>query len=111
MASRRCPNPTRPPGSIQAPADPFNVEGISADDERSEDLANESDGARLRFAAPNAGHARLSQPGPAFLIHHTDEHVLAAGVLAERADDGQVRNDVPRDRLRVDRGDAHTSPP
>src|SRR5262249_25732078 len=90
-------------------ADPFRVEGIGANDQRGQDFVDQSHRTRLGFAAPNTGDAGLSQAGTAHVIRDADQYVLAGDMLAERADDGEIRLNLAGNRFGVDCGDSHGS--
>ena len=70
-------------------------------------VADEGDGAGLRFAAPDAGDAGLAEPHPAGSSSHAHQDVIADEVLAERTDDGQLRADLTENGLGLHCGDRH----
>src|SRR5262249_35828954 len=92
---------------LHAAADPFAVEGVGADDERGEDLADHGDGAGLGFAAPDGGDAGLAESDVAGLVSDADDDVVADDVLAQRRDDGDFAFDAALDGFGGDDGDRH----
>src|SRR5262249_52763615 len=90
-------------------ADPLGIERIGADEQRRQDLFDKGNRAGLGFAAPDTGDARLAKADPAGLVGEAHQHILAAGVFAQGADNGQVRQDVAHDRFGTDSGNRHVS--
>src|SRR5262249_36255250 len=78
--------------------DPLEVERVGADYQRGQDFPDEGEGAGLRLAAPDGGDAGLAQALAAGVVGEAHQDVLPGEVLAQRADDGDVRLDAAGDR-------------
>jgi hypothetical protein len=68
---------------VEAPADPFHIEGIGADYQRRQHFADQGDSAALGLATPDAGDAGLAQSQPTFLVGQAHQHILSGPVLTQ----------------------------